>query len=183
MRPLEPRERRLAAIGLLVVVLALAWLAVIEPVVSGFAERRERREQLMADYARNQRLIAAIPDLRRMAERRRAVGTLHSIAAPDAEQGAERLRERLEASVDAAGAQLRGSQSVEAPPGWVRAGVSAAMPETRLVEWLARLSSGAPYLALESLTIGTARGGPSSPSEQVDVTLEASIPLSQTNAR
>ena len=93
------------------------------------------------------------------------------------------LRERLEASVDATGAQLRGSETVEAPAGWVRARVSAAMPESALLQWLARLSSTPPYLSLESLTIGTAPGGARSPSEQLDVTLEATLPLAHTNAR
>lgn len=183
MSTLSRRERRLIALGLLAVAVALAWLAIVRPIVSGFAERQARREQAVADHARNQRLIAAIPDLRRMAERRQAIAHLHAIAAPDAEQGAELLRERLEASVDASGAQLRGSESVEAPPGWVRARVSAAMPEPRLAQWLARLSSTPPYLALESLSIGTARDGARSPSQQLDVTLEASLPLAQTNTR
>lgn len=183
MRPLSRRERRLIALGLLAAALALAWLAIVRPIASGFAERQARREQSMAEHARNQRLIASIPELRRIAEQRRGIAHVHAIAAPDAEQGGEILRERLEASVDASGAQLRGSESVEAPPGWVRARVSAAMPEPRLVQWLARLSSTPPYLALESLSIGTAPDGARSPSQQLDVTLEASLPLAQTNAR
>lgn len=183
MKTLSRRERRLIALALLAATAALAWLALVRPIASGFAERQARREQLAADHARNQRLVASIPQLRRMAERRRAVGRLHAIAAPDAEQGAELLRERLEASVDATGAQLRGSETVEAPAGWVRARVSAAMPESALLQWLARLSSTPPYLSLESLTIGTAPGGARSPSEQLDVTLEATLPLAHTNAR
>ena len=101
MKTLSRRERRLIALALLAAMVGLAWLALVRPIASGFAERQARREQLAADHARNQRIVASIPQLRRMAERRRALGRLHAIAAPDAEQGSELLRERLEASVDA----------------------------------------------------------------------------------
>ena len=42
MRPLQPRERRLAAIGVLVAVIAGIWLGLVSPLIGGFVGRRSR---------------------------------------------------------------------------------------------------------------------------------------------
>jgi type II secretory pathway component PulM len=183
MRPLSPRERRLVAIGLLVLAFAMVWLRLVQPLASGFAERAERREQLCARYAQNERLVGRIAALRRTAEAQQRQSSAFSVAAPNAEQAGERLKERLEASLAKAGGELRSSESVETAPGWVRASVTAVVSNDQLLDWLGQLTNEPPYLAMESLTIGADRAINSNQMDLLDVKLEASIPLGPTKPR
>lgn len=177
MKPLTVRERRLVAIGILVAVLALAWLGVVQPIVAGFGARAERREALIAQYGQNERLIGRIGRLRRAAEESRALRRDYAIDAPSAEQAGERLKERLEASLAKAGGELRATESAEAPAGWVRAGASAVVTNDQLVKWLAALANEPPYLAMESLTISADRALNSNHLDLMDVQVEAAIPF------
>lgn len=183
MRPLSPRERRVVAIGLLVLAIAILWIALVQPIATSFAGRAEQREQLALRYAQNERLIGRIAALRRTAEAQRRQASAFAIAAPNAEQASERLKERLAASLLKAGGELRSSESVEARPGWVRASISAVVSNDQLVAWLGQLSNEPPYLAMESLTIGADRAINSNQLDLLDVKLEASIPLGAPQSR
>jgi len=182
MKPLSPRERKLVAAGLLVAAFALLWLAIVQPIISGFSERDDRRESLIAQYQQNERLIGRIGALRRAAEDQNRLRSVYAIAAPDAVQGGERLKERLELSLEGAGGELRASESVDAPAGWVRASASALVSNQQLVAWLARLGNYPPYLVIESLTVGADRAVNSNRLDLMDVKIEASIPLGQNAA-
>jgi len=183
MKPLSSRERKLVAIGLLIAALALVWLGLVQPIAGGFASRAGQREQLATQYAQNERLIARIAGLRRVAEEQRRSRSAFAIDAPNAEQASERLKERLEASLLKAGGELRATESVEAPPGWARASITALVTNEQLVDWLGRLANEPPYLSMESLTVGADRALNSNRLDLLDVKLEAAIPLGNTNAR
>ena len=71
MKPLSPRERKLVAVALLLGVIALIWIALLQPVLDGFTERAEQRAELADRYAQNERLIGRIGQLRRVAEQQR----------------------------------------------------------------------------------------------------------------
>ncbi len=60
MKPLQPRERRLLAVGLLVAVLAGVWFAVVSPVAAGFKAREVRRQTLLLQLRADQRLLKSV---------------------------------------------------------------------------------------------------------------------------
>ena len=126
MKPLSPRERKLVAVALLLGVIALIWIALLQPVLDGFTERAEQRAELADRYAQNERLIGRIGQLRRVAEQQRSQSAAYALAAPDSGQAAELLKERLAATLDKSGGELRGTEAVETRAGWARASASAS---------------------------------------------------------
>lgn len=183
MKPVTARERKLVAIGLLVGLIGLVWLGVVQPIINGFGERAERRETLVGQYSQNSRLIARIGLLRRAAEDQRKRSGAYAIFAPNAEQASELLKERLEASLIKAGGELRSTESVETRQGWVQASAAAAVSNDQLVRWLGLLGTEEPFLSMESLTVAADRALNSNRPDVMDVKLEASIPLGETNRR
>lgn len=183
MNQLSPRERRLVAIGLALAALALVWLALLGPLLSGFAERASQRERLTAQYLQNERMIARIGALRRAAETQ-AQGAADFVAsARDAEAASEMLKTRLADSLTRAGGELRASEGIEAQPGWVRASVSGVVSYPQLVVWLDRLSNDPPYLVVELLSVSADRAINTNRLDLMDVQLEASIPLAPAHTR
>ncbi len=128
-------------------------------------------------YAANERLIARIPGLLRAAEKVEARKALFGVAAPDAAQGGEMLRERLEASLAAARGELRTSEVLEGEAGWVRASATGVVSNDQLVAWLAAIANQPPYLSVESLTVGADRAINSNRLDLMDVRIEATTPL------
>lgn len=176
MRALSIRERKLVATGLLVAAMALAWLLLVAPVIDGFAQRAEQREQLRAAYVRNSRMINAIPQMRRRAEN---LGTVKSRFFVNAGNGAvarDRLRERLRRELAAAGGEVTAVQDVPASAGTVRAWVQGRITYDRLVNLLVSLSDSTPYLVIESLRISADRALESGHLDMLDIRLEASVP-------
>ncbi len=72
MTSLSDRERRLVAILILIALIALGWLAIVSPILSGFEARAAERERLTLVQASNERLIDNVARLRRTAEAQRA---------------------------------------------------------------------------------------------------------------
>lgn len=183
MRALSLRERRLVAVLLLIAALACIHLLVIHPILSGFAARAEKREALMLAYQRNARIIAGVPRLRREAERQQATLARFTLAAPNAESGGELLKERLQHAVEAAGGEFRGAEDKTAPSGWVRASAGTRLNAGQLAQLLVSLENGQPYLVINSLLVTADEAlitrGPS----QLDVQIEATLPLRAAAAR
>lgn len=177
MKAMSPRERRLVALLILIAAVAALWLGVLHPLFSGFSERAEQREDLRQRYAANERLIARIPRLRRSAEAIERSRADYGLAASDAAQGGELLRERLETTLGGAGGELRASEVLEGEQGWARAAVSASVRNDQLLAWLAALTGQPPYLAVENLTISADRATTSNTLDLMEVRIEATIPL------
>lgn len=179
MKPMSAREQRLVAIALLIAVIALLQLAVIAPLVEGFSARAERRVQLSAILAQNERSIARIASMRRTAEAIRREQVRFAQAAPTPAAAAELLRDRLEKGLTRSGGILRSSESVEAPVGWVKVAIAAELSSDQLSTYLQALRNEPPYLVTDSLTISADRALTSGALETLDVKIEASIPFAQ----
>jgi general secretion pathway protein M len=177
MRALSRRERRLIAMLLLVALVALVQLAIIGPIIGGFSARAERREALRLTYQHNAGTIAGIPRLRRLAERQQGLVDAFTLAAPSSEAGGELLKERLQAAVEKAGGEFRGSEGIVAPRVWAGARVNARLSQPQLVALIAALENARPYLVVSALLVTADEAllvrGPS----QLDVQIEATIPL------
>jgi len=60
MRPLQPRERQIVAVGILILVIAIVWFGLVQPIIGGFISRAEERNDLLAAYQRNERVLTGI---------------------------------------------------------------------------------------------------------------------------
>lgn len=174
MRRLSERERRLLAVGLLVLVVALAWLAVAAPIIGGFEARAEERRLLRATLARNERLLASLPQLRRRAEAQRREAGRYALPQADPAQAREALKARLAATLAAGGGEVRSVQDAdgERPAGWVGARADATVTLSQLHDSLERLGNEEPYVVIEYLSIGADRAFTTGVSGPLDVRVE-----------
>lgn len=176
MRALSPRERRLIAIGLAVLVVALVWLFILAPLITGFADRAAQRDMLTAAYERNSRLINAIPAQRRRAEKQGALKESFFLAAPNATIARDKLRERLRSDFAAAGGVVSAVQDVPSPAGSVRAWVQGRITLPRLQALLGTIDTSPPYLIIETLRISADTALETGRLDTLDIRLEASVP-------
>lgn len=156
MRALEPRERKLVALGLLVGAIAGVWLGVISPILGGFQSRADRRAQLIGRYQTDQRLLAAIPTLRVEADDQRRTAPLYQITAPSPASATDALKQRLTAALSEAGGVVADVDPVQAdvPPGWISLRADAQINLTQLVAAIRRLENEAPYVVVDYASIG-----------------------------
>lgn len=176
MRALSPRERRLIAIGLVVLAVALVWLLLLAPLVTGFVDRAAQRDMLTATYERNSRLINAIPAQRRRAEKQGALKDSYFLAAPNATLARDRLRERLRSDFAAAGGMVSAVQDVPSPAGSSRAWVQGRMTLPQLQSLLATIDTTQPFLIVETLRISADKALDTGRLDILDIRLEASVP-------
>lgn len=153
MTGLNPREQKLVAVGLAVLVLALAWLLVASPILQGFDARRSAREDMADTLRRDQRLVASFPRLR--AERAALAADAPLYAFPTGDDGAARAaaEARVSAAVGAVGGALHAIRAQAARPGQVRLRAEAALTLPALVALLRRLQAERPYSAVEALNV------------------------------
>jgi len=171
MKPLSPRERKILALGLLAGTVGLAWLLVAAPILGGFEARRQEREVVLANWKRNERLIASVPAMRDAALEQRRTSRLYHITAPSQTAAAEALKQRLAAALTESGGVVTAVQEVKTnlPPG-----ADARITLTQLDHSLRRLQDEPPYVVAEYAMVGADRAFQSGRSEPLDVRIEIS---------
>ena len=176
MRPLSARERRLAAVGLLVLAIALVWLVVVSPLVGGFMERAAERRELRETYRRNERLIASLPALRAEAEAQRRNAPRFAVAAPTEDLAAEALKERLQHLSAQEGFTVAAMEDLQADaaPGAVKLRADVTLTLTQLIDTLRRLQSEDAYVVIDYLSISADRSLAAGRLAPLDVRLELS---------
>lgn len=177
MRPTTARERRLIAIGLLVLAVALVWLAIVAPILGGFADRAERRERLLLEYQHNARAIAAIPRLRRQAERQGDQLSRFVLAAPSEPVARQLLRERIERVVTETGGEFLAGEDAEAPAGWVSVRAGARLTLDQLTRTLARLQDEPPWIVIDALDVSADQALSDGRLHSMDISFEAQLPI------
>lgn len=183
MRAMSPRERRLVAIGLLVLAVALVQLLVIAPILNGFAERQATRERLLLEYQHNARAIASIPRIRRQAERGKDTVARFALAAASPEQAHQRLRERIERVVTEVGGEFEAGEDADAPAGWVGVRTSARLTLDQLTRALARLQDEPPWLVVTALDISADQALVNGRLNPMETTFEAQVPTRPAQSR
>lgn len=176
MRQLSARERKIVAIFVLFLLLAIVWLAVLAPLIDGFRARSAQRLLLRMTYERNSRLINAIPVMRRHGEQMRPLTAQVALVAPDHAQAQDRLRERLRNAFAQAGGDVTAVQSVPVAGSEVRAWVQGKLTLADLQQLLVQTENAAPYLVIESLRISADAALETGRLDKLDVRVEASIP-------
>jgi len=168
------RERRLIAGGLAIAALLLAWLLIVAPIAAGFADRAAARTELLSRYERDARAIGQLPSLRRAAVAQRRDRDRYVIATPNATVAADRLKERLSATVLAAGGEVLLVEDIARSGNVVRARLAARLDPAQLAAVLTRLRGDPPLLSIDTLTVATDPQAVVSRAGPMDVRLEAS---------
>lgn len=177
MRPLSSRERKLVALLILVLAVSLLLALVIGPIVSGFAERAARRETLVQTFHADEQRIGSLAALQAEAERQTGEMRALFMAAPDADEAGETLRERIEAAAQDAGGDIKTSEAMPAEQGWARAAIDVRLGHKQLAALLTRLNAMKPALAVDTLTVIADDALTNSRSDLLDVRLEATAPF------
>lgn len=180
MSSLNQREQRLIAVLILLLLMASVWLALLTPLLDGYAARRAERVQLAATYQRNERLIAAMPLIRRQFEAQRIDRARFTLAATNRETGADLLRQRLQRAFEQSGASLSSVGGSPAPGRWVGASAEGAASLDQLVRLLAALHNQPPFLVITGLTVVADRAFQSGKLDVMNVKIDVAIPHTQT---
>ena len=185
MRPLTPRERRLVALGLLVLAIGLLWLVVIGPLVGGFVDRAQQRRELAQTYWRNEKLIGSLPVLRAAAEAQRKTAPRFVVAAASEALAVEALKERLQRLATDGGFAVTGIQDLQAdaPAGALKVRMDATLTLTQLYETVRRLETEDAYVVVDYLSVSADRSLAAGRLAPVDVRLELSAVWRPTRGR
>jgi hypothetical protein len=176
-RTLSPRQSQAAALLIALALLAFIALVIVGPLISGFYERAAQRKQLALQYSANERNIAAIPRLRRMAQAHEQLLGDFVLNAPDAASAGEALRQRLQTAIIALGGDFRGGEDIPAPaPGQAGTRITARITSSQLNLLLASIQNSKPYLTITALVIGADEALVTGQASALDVQIEASIP-------
>ena len=185
MRPLQPRERRLLAIGLLVAAAAVLWLAVVSPLVGGVFARAAERRELVATYARNQRTMAQAATWRALADQQRASAARFAIAAASQQLAAEALKARLTKLAADEGFTIGALSDLaaDAPAGKIRLRCDLRLTLTQLYDSLRRLETEGTYVVVEYLAVSADQALASGRSSPLAVRLEITAAWRPVRAR
>ena len=183
MNGLAPRERRLVALGLLVLAVALVWAIVVRPIVDGFADRDAERTELLANYARGERIVGAMRATRAALRAQKARAGDFAIAAPGAPLAADLLRERVLRTARAARVTVLGVQEAQTTPGRVAVRADLTVPPERLAPLIAAFEAQPPWLTVEQLNVSADRALERNRSSPVDVRIDLSTGFDVRAAR
>ncbi len=175
MNRLALRERRLIALGILVLLIALAWFALVRPVLAGFDAREEERQRLLLTYARGERVIGAMRATRAAIRSQHLAAADYAIEAPSAALATDLLRERVVALARAQKATVASVQETQAPPGSVAVRADFTLPTERVGPLLAAVQNDRPWLIVEQFGVTADRALETARSAPVDVRLDLSV--------
>jgi hypothetical protein len=180
---LSRRQAQVAAVLILLALLALIYAIIIGPLVSGFYERAAQRKQLALQYSANDRNIAGIPRLRRMAEAHEQLLGDFVLTAPDAATAGEALRQRLQTGIIGTGGEFRGGEDIPAAAGQAATRITARISSNQLNLLLAGVQNSKPFLTITALVIGADEALVTGQASTLDVQIEASIPYRPATKR
>jgi type II secretory pathway component PulM len=179
MRPLEPRERQVVALGILVLAIVIVWFGLIQPVIGGFIGRAEERAELTDTYKRNARVLAGIATWREQADEQSSTQARYAIVAPTKVLAAENLKQRLTRMANMAGGnvQMISELPSEGPDDWVRVRVDMQLTMSQLYKSLTRLENEAPYVVVGYVSVVADRAVQTGHLATMDVRFEVSAPV------
>lgn len=176
MNSLSVRERRLTALAILVLLIALGWFVLVWPVVDGFAARADDRERRLDDLSRGQRMIGSHRFWRAEAARQRATSRAFEMRAPSAEMAADMARQRLVNAVLAQGGTVRIVREQPGAGGAVRLHAELQLTLTQLTSSLTVVENQKPYAIIEKLSISGNQAAVAGRLSPLDVSIDLGFP-------
>lgn len=178
MRPLEPRERKVVAVAILLAALVVVWYALVNPLLVGFIDRAEERSELLATYQKNQRVLAGIANWREEADEQTASQSQYAIVAPTKVLAAENLKQRLNRLANMVGGSVQTVSELPAESdGWVRVRADMQLTMSQLYKSLSRLENEAPYVVVGYVSVVADRAVQTGHLATMDVRIEVSAPV------
>lgn len=182
MRPLNARERRLVALGILLALVAIVWLALFGPLIGGFFDRAQARRDLIATYQRNERVLHSLPRWRAIAEAQRRASDRFAITAPNEQLAVEALKERILRQAAEDGFTVSAVQDLQANAGegQVKVRADLLLSLRQLYATLRRLSTEGTYVVVEYISVSADRAFATGHAAPLAVRLELSGDWRQT---
>ena len=179
MKPLQPRERQIVAVGILILVIATVWFGLVQPIIGGFISRAEERNDLLAAYQRNERVLTGISVWRTKADEQKDTQGQYAIVAPTKVLAVENLKQRLNRTIAGVGGTVQAISELPAQPaeGWVRVRVDLQLTMSQLYKSLNRLENEAPYVVVGYVSVVADRAVQTGHLATMDVRLEISAPV------
>ena len=179
MRSLQPRERQIVAIGVLVGVVLVFWFGLVQPIVGGFIGRAEERSDLLETYKHNEKVLAGISVWRAQADQQNMSAAQYSIVAPTKVLAAENLKQRLTKLASGVGGSVQtiAELPAEGPEGWVRVRADMQLTMSQLYKSLNRLENEAPYVVVGYVSVVADRAVQTGHLATMDVRIEVSAPV------
>jgi hypothetical protein len=175
MRSLTDRERKLVALLILVLFIAMAIFFVVSPIASGFSERAAQRAALADRHVLNQRLISAIPRLRRAAEVSDQAVRAVVIKGVNRELAAQQLQDRVSEAVERTGGELRAVEDTS-DDGSLRIRTSAVLTLPQFLALNSALQNVQPYAMIETLSLSADQALISGRPDIMDMTFDVVVP-------
>lgn len=179
MRPLSPRERRLAAVGILIGVAGLGWQFGIAPLIDGYIQRAEDRAALTAEYERNDRILAGLPGWRTEAQAQTATARAFAVAAPNQQVAVGLISQRIARGVKLAGGVVQETRLVadKTSADWVHVHSDLQLTMGQLYAVLMRIQSEEPYVVVGYLSVETRPNPNPSEPQNMDVRMDIFAPV------
>ena len=179
MRPLQPRERQIVAVGILILIIVIVWFGLVQPIIGGFIARAEERNDLLVAYQRNERVLTGISVWRSKADEQKDTQAQYAIVAPTKVLAVENLKQRLNRTVANVGGTVQAISELPAQPseGWVRVRVDLQLTMSQLYKSLNRLENEAPYVVVGYVSVVADRAVQTGHLATMDVRLEVSAPV------
>jgi type II secretory pathway component PulM len=176
MKTPSPREQRMIAVLILVALVAFVWLGIVQPILAGFAERREARAQAVIQNDHNQQLAASMPLLRAAARRQREDAAVFSLPARNQDEATARLRDLVRAAANRNELVMKMSQSAEERAGWAIMRVNGVARLDQLTRFLADVQNGQPIVMVTSTSLAANAAFQTGTAGPMEVQLEVAVP-------
>jgi general secretion pathway protein M len=179
MRSLSPREQRLAAVGILIGAVVIAWQFGVAPLIDDHVQRAEIRAALTAEYDRNDRILAGLPGWRRQAQEQAATARAFAIAAPNPQIAVDLVSQRIARDVKAVGGAAPDTRQVseKSSPEWVHVHSDLQLTMGQLYAVLMRIQSEEPYVVVGYLSVETRPNSNPGEPQSMDVRMDVFAPV------
>jgi hypothetical protein len=172
----SPFIRRVVALGLLVLVVAIVGFGVVWPIAQGFADRAAQRTQLTEDLAYGRELVASRAQWRAALMRQRTGAGDFAVAAATPSAAAQAAMDRIGAAIQRPGGVLSSLREQPAGPGEARLRVEARLTLTQLVASLRLLEGEKPFVIIEGLSVATDPAASAGQLSPMEVRIDLGVP-------
>jgi uncharacterized protein YggE len=156
MIDISARERRLLALAILVLVVAVIWVAGVAPILNGFAARQEARDAAIETLRHNARGIADYSDVRLQLEDVRRTVPNWAVQASSRPAATDLARRRISQAVADSGGVLDALRDQPGQANLIRLQVDARIDLNGLQTLLRHLENDRPAGVVNSISVAAA---------------------------
>ncbi len=178
---LTVRERKLVAVGILVLLIAAVWLGVVRPIVGGFHARADERDRLVREQTRGERILAQLPYWRARDAALRVDAPAFALPIRQPALAGEAAVELVSTAVTRTGGEVRAIREQSAADGLAKIHADLRLNLTQLTGLLKLLEDQRPFAIVQTLTIAADPATSAGRLSTLDVGIDLAIPYAVTN--